>query len=205
MTRWWQGLAARERSFVSIGVAVVVLVFVYVSLWEPAASGIRKARADLPQLRLQLASMQAMAAEAARLRASAGQAAPPPPADRTAAVRRSLERAGLLGGSSTVPLAAAAQPVRTLSVDGATTTTVGTAPTPTTRSAPEVTAEGERVRVRFDDIDYGVWVGWLAAAENDLAARPVRVSVSSSAPNGPVGHVKTEALFDWTVAAGPRP
>jgi len=202
IARWWQGLAERERTLIATGAIVVLIVLVYVLLWEPAVLGIRKLTADLPQLREQNASMHAMADEAARLRAAAGSAPPITIAERPAAVRRSLERAGLwsAAGSTARSDAAVTQTVRTLTVGGPVTTVVAAATT--TRAAPpEVVGEGERVRVRFDDVDYGVWAGWLASAEGELAARATRVSVVSIAPKSPVGHVRAEALLDWTPPA----
>ncbi len=199
LVRWWQGLAPRERNFLGAGALVVALVAAWLLLWEPPMTGIRKLGGDLPQLRAQNASLRSMADEAARLRATAGNAAPIAPDARLAAVRRSLERAGL-GSGSTGPTPAsttvAPQPVRTLSVDGA-VPTLGAAPSVRT-SPPEVTADGDRVRVRFDDIDYGVWIAWLASAEGELSARAVRVSAVSNAPKSPVGHVRTDVLLDWT-------
>jgi type II secretory pathway component PulM len=199
VTRWWQGLAERERTLVVGGGIVVLLVLVYVLLWEPAALGIRKLTADLPQLREQNAALHAMADEAVRLRAAAGSAPPITIAERPAAVRRTLERAGLwsAAGSTAPSDVAATTNVRTLTVAGPVTTVVAAAAT--ARAAPpEVTVDGDRVRVRFDDVDYGVWAGWLASAEGELAARATRVSIVSNAPKSPVGHVRAEALLDWT-------
>jgi type II secretory pathway component PulM len=183
---------------------VVVAVLIYLALWEPAAVGIRRLTADLPQLREQNAAIHAMADEAARLRAAAGATAPIATPQRAAAVRRSLERVGLWSASATPGAARAdaaplpqARSVQTLSVGGA-VTTVSSAVAPTRTAPPEVTADGERVRVRFDDVDYGVWAGWLAAAEGELAARATRVTITSTAPKSPVGHVRAEATFDWT-------
>jgi type II secretory pathway component PulM len=187
------------------GGLLVLLVVVYLLLWEPPAVGIRKLSDDLPRLRAENASMLAMAGEAARLRGAAGNATPIAPTDRVAAVRRSLERAGLWSAvAAATPLAGSPAPpqtVRTLSVRGAVTTV---AAAPQARIAPpEIAADGERVRVRFDDIDYGLWVAWLASAEGELSARAARVAISSTAPKGAVGHVKTEAWLDWTPSSAP--
>lgn len=200
MRAWWGGLGARERRVVLAGSAVVAAIVVFFALWEPAADGIRRLNAELPNLRAQDASLRAMAQEAARLRSAGGSVTPVAPDDRVGAVRRALDRAGLARG--TAPVAEARGAVTTLSSQGivvsAGPTTAAAAPT----SAPEVTGEpGGRVRVRFDNIDYGVWVGWLAATESELSARAVRVTVASLAPNGPIGRVKTDALFDWTAPA----
>jgi type II secretory pathway component PulM len=205
---WWQGLAVRERGFLGAGALIIVLIALYQLLVSPPLTGISKLRTDLPQLREQNASMRAMADEATRLRAAAGSAPPTAPNDRVAAVRRSLERAGLwsanaapVASTSTSP--ATPQRVQTLSVGGTVTTVVAAS---TTRAAPpEISADGERVRVRFDDIDYGVWIAWLASAETELAARATHVSVAANAPKAPVGHVRTEALLDWTTSSTPAP
>ena len=197
-----------------LGVAVLVLVAGYMLLWEPAALGIRKLEADLPQLRAQSASLRAMADEARQLRAAMGHSTPIAPDDRVAAVRRSLARAGLLQGANVKEAAnLAANEARTAGVN---TASRGSAPTLTVGGAiasvgvapsarippPEVAPEANgRVRVRFSDIDYGVWIAWLAATESELAARSVRVSVAALAPNGPVGHVRADAVFDWTAPA----
>ncbi len=203
--RWWQGLEARERRLVVLGGVVVAAVLVYLALLEPAMLGIRRLTADLPPLREQNASIHAMADEAVRLRATAGASAPIAAGERPAAIRRSLERAGLAGSSAARSEAVSTpesqtRTVRTLTVGGPVTTVSSAGPTVRT-TPPEVVADGERVRVRFDDVDYGVWAGWLAAAEGELAARVTRVSVVSTAPKSPVGHVRAEATFDWTPAA----
>jgi len=213
---WWQGLAARERAVLAFGAVVVAAVAVYLLLWEPPAQGIRKLRADLPALRAQDAAMRAMADEAGRLRAAGGTAATIAPSDRIAAVRRSLQRAGLWReGASASPAATAARAgdagvgstVSTLSVGGTVTTVASAA---TLRSdPPEVVAEANnRVRVRFDNIDYGVWIAWLASTETELATHAARVSVNSLAPKAPVGHVRAEVVLDWSQpgpAAGAGP
>ena len=199
---WWQQLAQRERGLVMSGVAVLVLVVGYLLLWEPAAMGIRKLEADLPQLRAQSASLRAMAGEAQRLRAAGGNTTPIAPDDRVAAVRRSLARAGLLrtGANASDKSASSNGPVPTLTANGpiASVSVASTARV----EPPEVAAEANgRVRVRFSDIDYGVWVAWLAATESELAARAAHVSVAALAPSGAVGHVRAEAVLDWTAPA----
>lgn len=202
---WWQGLAARERRVLGLGAGVLVAVAVYLLLWEPPADGIRKLQADLPGLYAQDASLRAMATEATSLRAAAGITTVIAPADRLGAVRRSLQRAGLSREGEPAPGArtddaTTATSTSTLTVSG-TVTTVSSATT-SRSEPPEVTAEsGERVRVRFDNVDYGVWVAWLAAAEGELSARATRVSVVALAPKAPVGHVKADVVLDWTLPA----
>lgn len=202
LVAWWRQLAMRERGLVIFGVAVLVLGVGYLLLWEPAAAGIRKLQADLPQLRAQSASLRTMADEAQRLRAAGGNATPIAPDDRVAAVRRSLERAGLSRGGANANDAStpSSGSARTLTVNGA-SASVSVAPT-SRIDPPEVATEANgRVRVRFANADYGAWVAWLAATESELAARALRVSVAALAPNGPVGHVRAEAVLDWTAPA----
>ena len=201
----WRGLAPREKRMIAFGVAVLLAVLVYAFLWEPAAVGIKKLRADLPTMRAQNASMRTMGEEAQRLRAAGGNATVIAPAERVAAVRRSLERAGLSGGAS--PAAATADgsnpagAVVTLTSNGPVSSGAAPAARASRRVPPEVVDEGNgRVRVRFDDIDYGTWVAWLASSEIELGARASRVSVSSPGPNGPVGRVRADAVFDWSAA-----
>ncbi len=210
LVAWWEGLASRERALLSSGAAVVVATIVYLLLWEPPASGIRKLQGDLPELRSQEASMRAMADEAGRLRAAGGSTQAVVPAERQAAVRRSLQRAGLWregAGSGPRPEAAAGvsgNTISTLSVAGAVTTV--TAAVTSRLEPPAITAEAnDRVRVRFDDIDYGVWIAWLAATEGELAARATKVTVVALAPKAPVGHVRAEVVLDWTQPAPPSP
>ena len=202
---WWQGLAARERRILGLGGLVLVAVAVYLLLWEPPAQGIRKLQADLPELYAQDATMRAMATEASNLRAASGITTVIAPADRLNAVRRSLQRAGLWrqGETAAAPQtsdAAGASTVSTLTVSG-TVTTVSSAAT-TRSDPPEVTAEsGDRVRVRFENIDYGVWVAWLAASEGELSAHAAKATVVALAPKAPVGHVRAEVVLDWTPPA----
>jgi type II secretory pathway component PulM len=199
LASWWRGLASREQRFITGGAAAIALVVAYLALWEPAATGTRKLDADLPQLRAQGATMRGMADEAVRLRGAGAAQTPVAPADREAAVRRSLDRAGL-SRASAAPVIAPSGPVTTLSTGGVVVTST---------SAPEIVAESNgRVRVRFANIDYGVWVGWLATAEIELAARASQVVVNALAPDGPVGHVKTDVILDWgastSAASTPR-
>lgn len=206
LVAWWQGLALRERGLVMSGVAVLVLVVGYMLLWEPAVVGIRKLEADLPQLRAQAVSLRAMADEAQRLRAAGGNTTPIAPDDRVAGVRRSLERAGLsrAGASTTGTSSSSNGPAPTLTVNGP-IASVSIAPTARIEP-PEVAAEANgRVRVRFSNIDYGVWVAWLASTESALAARATHVAVASPVPGGAVGHVRAEAIFDWTAPASAVP
>ena len=85
-------------------------------MWQPAADGVRRVQADLPGLRAQTADVLAMAEEAKRLRAAGGQTVALTPDTRVAAVRRSLERAGLLRDAAAAAETPAAAPVTSLSI-----------------------------------------------------------------------------------------
>ncbi len=63
----WRGMAPRERRMVAGGAAVIALALVYLLLFEPAAVGRRQIAAELPALRAQVARMDVLVAEAARL------------------------------------------------------------------------------------------------------------------------------------------
>lgn len=197
---WWRDLGSREQRVLAAGIAVILLVGAYVALWEPAATGTRKLATALPQLRVQGAAMRAMADEATRLRGAGGPQAPIAPNDREAAVRRALDRAGLARASAGASVAATG-PLTTLSTGGV-VVTAGSSATSASTSAPEVVAEsGGRVRVRFANVDYGVWVGWLASTEVELSTRAAQVTVNALAPDGPVGHVRSDVVFDWGAAS----
>jgi len=196
LASWWRGLGTREQRILAIGGVVIALIVVYVALWEPAADGTRKLETALPQLRAQGASMRAMVDEVTRLRGAGAAQTPVAPNDREAAVRRSLDRAGLSRGSSATPVEPSG-PVTTLSTGGV-VVTAGSKATSTSTSPPEIVAEANgRVRVRFANIDYGVWVGWLATTEVELSARASQVAVNALAPDGPVGHVRADVVLDW--------
>ncbi|MFT3803062.1 MAG: type II secretion system protein GspM [Burkholderiaceae bacterium] len=66
---WWRSLARREKRMLIAGVSVIVLAIVYLGLFEPAWKGRRQLEAELPQLRAQVAQIDAMSVEARRLAA----------------------------------------------------------------------------------------------------------------------------------------
>jgi len=89
----WQLLAVRERRVV-IGAAVLLaVVAVWLTLFEPAWQARAALRGELPQLRSQLASIDALADEAQRL--SSVPAGSDSPQARKTQIERSIEASGL--------------------------------------------------------------------------------------------------------------
>jgi len=74
---FWQARTEQERRFLAVGGAVVGLALFYSLLIAPALDGRARLDKELPQLRQQVAEMQAMAREAATLQGQ-GNIAPPP-------------------------------------------------------------------------------------------------------------------------------
>jgi general secretion pathway protein M len=70
---FWLARSEQEHKLLGAAAAVVVLALVYALAIAPAAAGRARLEKSLPELRLQAAQMQALAAEAAQL---AGQTAP---------------------------------------------------------------------------------------------------------------------------------
>jgi len=55
-----------------------------------------------------------------------------------------------------------------------------------------------RVRLRWGQIDYGVWAAWVGAAEAELAARVVRVGLQPPPVAGArLGQVQVEMVLEW--------
>ncbi len=90
----WSARAPRERRLLALGALFLALMAAYLLLIDPAASGIARLQRLLPQARAQAAELDALAAEAKRLR-SLPPAAAPGAADARAAISRSLQDAGL--------------------------------------------------------------------------------------------------------------
>jgi len=74
---FWQARTEQERRCLAVGGAVVGLALFYSLLIAPALDGRARLDKELPQLRQQVAEMQAMAREAAALQGQ-GNIAPPP-------------------------------------------------------------------------------------------------------------------------------
>lgn len=92
---WWASRTPREQSILVLAALSIAAALVYWLVWQPSAHGIGQLQAELPELRKQHAELQAMAFEAQGLRAQASQTVAVPAAERLAAVKRSLQRAGL--------------------------------------------------------------------------------------------------------------
>jgi general secretion pathway protein M len=74
LREFWAERSARERSLLAGGAAAVVLVALYLFLWQPGLGASRRLSAALPKLRAQVELMRAQQAEIAVLRKSAGDA-----------------------------------------------------------------------------------------------------------------------------------
>jgi general secretion pathway protein M len=71
MKDWFFGLEARERMLVSAGSALLVLLLLYLMIWEPVASRYTGLRADVEAQQQNLAWMQQAAAQINALKRSA--------------------------------------------------------------------------------------------------------------------------------------
>jgi general secretion pathway protein M len=74
LREFWAQRSARERALLAGGAAAVVLVALYLFLWQPGLAASRRLSAALPKLRAQVELMRAQQAEIAGLRKSAGDA-----------------------------------------------------------------------------------------------------------------------------------
>jgi general secretion pathway protein M len=88
---FWAKRSARERVLLAGGAAVVVLVALYLFLWQPGLAASRRLSAALPKLRAQVELMRAQQAEIAVLRKRAGDALKG--ADLRASLQASIARA----------------------------------------------------------------------------------------------------------------
>lgn len=89
---FWAMRNARERSMLGAAAAIVVLGLLYALLIDPALSGRVQANKNLPLLRQQVATMQALSQEAAAL--SGKVAASVPPMTKQS-IETALQRKGL--------------------------------------------------------------------------------------------------------------
>ena len=93
-TTFWNQREPRERRILAGGGVILLLVILYLLLWEPAFEGQRRIEKALPQMRTQLAEMEALGQEARALSAIA--AAPVPHgAELQQALTTSLANHGL--------------------------------------------------------------------------------------------------------------
>ncbi|PRB83835.1 type II secretion system protein GspM [Pseudomonas sp. MYb185] len=66
MNAWWAGLAPRERVILGAGVAVLVLLLLWLAIWEPLAKKRESLRTDISALSADLAWMQQVAGQVKR-------------------------------------------------------------------------------------------------------------------------------------------
>lgn len=91
LREFWSERSARERALLAGGAAAVVLVALYLFLWQPGLAATGRLSAALPTLRAQVELMRAQQAEIAVLRKSAGDALKA--GDLRASLEASLARA----------------------------------------------------------------------------------------------------------------
>lgn len=72
MNAWWTGLAPRERLIVGGGSVVLMLVLIYLLIWEPIANKREQIRTDISALSADLAWMQQVAGQVKRRAAQQG-------------------------------------------------------------------------------------------------------------------------------------
>lgn len=85
LIQWWRTLAKRERSILIGGAAVLGIALLYLVAFEPAWAGRQKIARELPQLRTQVAQMDALSSEARRISGMAGAS------ESSASIRKSVE------------------------------------------------------------------------------------------------------------------
>lgn len=99
--RRWARLAPRERRLMSVCGAVIATALVYLVLIEPAWTSYRRLQVQLPLLRTQAATVDALTLEARSLqRVSSGKMTP---AETRIALADSLRQAGLAGTLEDIP------------------------------------------------------------------------------------------------------
>jgi general secretion pathway protein M len=92
----WRERTLRERAVLAVLAALLLALMGYGVLWQPAADNSARLQRELPQMRSELARMQAMAAELAASKRSTPVAVPVG-ADLQAALQQSLQEMGLSG------------------------------------------------------------------------------------------------------------
>lgn len=76
MKIWWAGLAARERAVLASGVAVLLVLLVWLLIWEPIAKARAELRSDVATLSAELAWMEQVADQVRRRSAQAAGSGP---------------------------------------------------------------------------------------------------------------------------------
>lgn len=92
LSEFWAARNPRERRILTLGGGVAVLALLYGLLIDPALSGRQRLSAELPQLRQQVAEMQALSREAASVQGAAPASAGPVTRE---SLEASLSRKGL--------------------------------------------------------------------------------------------------------------
>ncbi len=115
LREFWRERSARERAMLAGAAAAVVLVALYLFLWQPGLAASRRLSAALPKLRAQVELMRAQQAEIAVLRKSAGDALKG--GDLRASLEASLARAAF--AKSVRPIEAASAERATVAVSSA--------------------------------------------------------------------------------------
>ena len=92
----WRGRSLRERAVLAALAALLLVLAGYGLLWQPAVANSARLQQELPQMRTELAHMQAMAAELAASRSRTA-AVVPVGAGLQAALQQSLQDQGLSG------------------------------------------------------------------------------------------------------------
>ena len=115
LREFWRERSTRERAMLAGAAAAVVLVALYLFLWQPGLAASRRLAAALPKLRAQVELMRAQQAEIAVLRKSAGDALKA--GDLRASLEASLARAAFV--KSVRPIEAASAERATVAVSSA--------------------------------------------------------------------------------------
>ena len=74
MSAWWAGLAPRERVVLAGGAVLLVLVVLWLMIWEPLAQKREQLRADISALSADLSWMEQVASQVKRRAAQQGSA-----------------------------------------------------------------------------------------------------------------------------------
>ncbi len=92
LSEFWAALEARVRAMLTAAIVVAILGLIYALLLDPALSGRTRLDRSLPEMRQQVAQMQALAQEAA---AYSSQSAAPMPVVSAESIKATLEAKSL--------------------------------------------------------------------------------------------------------------
>ncbi len=113
LREFWSARSQRERALLAGGTTAVVLVALYLCLWQPGLAASRRLSATLPTMRAQLELMRAQQAEIVVLRKSAGDT-----------LKRGDLRASLEASLARTPFAKSVQRIEATSAERATVAVV---------------------------------------------------------------------------------